>query len=54
MGRRDEIVAGMRAGGGGDGGVDLVGGRDFRCETTRRRDVRERGRCGAEGGGSAA
>jgi hypothetical protein len=38
-------------GGGCDGGV--VGGRDFRCGTTRRRDVRERRRCGAEGGGSA-
>jgi hypothetical protein len=37
----------MRAG--GDGGVDLVGGREFHGGTTRRRDVRERGRCGAEG-----
>jgi hypothetical protein len=34
--------------------VDLVSGRDIRCGTTRRRDVRERGHCGGEGGGCAA
>jgi hypothetical protein len=34
--------------------VDLVSGRDIRCGTTQRRDVRERGHCGGEGGGCAA